>query len=123
MDDVISAVQGVPDLQHRVFDCTVCSLKFLFLSLMGELKDLVSVKDPLAGEGGWACAKEVLRWILDMGAGAVALPERKLEELLTLVDTPTTQRRIGRKYLERLIGKLRPMQLTVPREVAHLFHI
>ena len=44
MDDFISAVQGVPDRQHRVFDGTFCALKWLFLSLLGELKELVSVK-------------------------------------------------------------------------------
>ena len=38
MDDVISAVQGVPDCQHQVFDGTVCALKWLFPSLPGELK-------------------------------------------------------------------------------------
>ena len=41
-----------------------------------------------------------------MEVGAVTLPDRKLEELLTLVNIPATQRRMGRKYLERLVGKL-----------------
>ena len=39
MNDVISAVQGIPDRQHRVFDVTVRDLKWLFMSLRGELKD------------------------------------------------------------------------------------
>ena len=43
MDDVISVVQGVPYRQHRVFDDTVFALKWIFLSLPGELKDLVSL--------------------------------------------------------------------------------
>ena len=67
--------------------------------------------------------KEVLGWILDTEAGTVTLPERKLEELLTLVDIPPTQRRMGRKDLERLVGKLRSMHLAVPGAVAHLFRI
>ena len=50
--------------------------------------------------------KEVPGWILDKDAGTVTLPERNLEELLTLVGIPTTQRRMGQKYLERLVGKL-----------------
>ena len=29
MDDIISAVQGVPDRQHRVFGGTLCALKWL----------------------------------------------------------------------------------------------
>ena len=61
MDDVISVVQKGPYLQHRVFDGTVRALKWLFLSLPGELKDSTSVKKLVAGEGGWTCVKEVLR--------------------------------------------------------------
>ena len=56
----------------------------------------MSVKKLLAGEGGWTCVKEVLGWILDTKAGIVTFPERKLEELLTLVDIPIKQRRMGR---------------------------
>ena len=39
------------------------------------------------------------------------------------MDIPPTQRRMGRKDLERLVGKLRFMPLAVPGAVAHLFHI
>ena len=34
-----------------------------------------------------------------------------------------TQRRMGRKALEHLVGKHRYMHLVVPGAVAHLFHI
>ena len=95
MDEVILVVQGGPDCQYQVFDGTVRALKWLFLSLPGELKDSVSVKKLMAGEGEWTCVKEVLGRILDTEAGTVTLPERKLEEILTLVDTPATQRRMG----------------------------
>ena len=57
----------------------------------------------VAGEGEWTCVKEVLGCILDTEAGTVTLPERKTEEILTLVDIPATQRRMGRKDLERLV--------------------
>ena len=83
----------------------------------------MSVKKLVAREGDWTCVKEVLGWILDTDAGTVTLPERKLEEILTLVAIPPTQRRMGRKDLERLVGKLRSMHLAVPGAVAHLFHI
>ena len=53
-------VQGAPDCQHRVFDSTVRALKWLFPYLPGELKDLVSVKKLVVGEGDWTCVKEVL---------------------------------------------------------------
>ena len=49
MYDVISIVQGGPKLQHRVFDGTVYALKWLFTSLPGESKDLLSVKKSWQG--------------------------------------------------------------------------
>ena len=72
---------------------------------------------------GAQIANTELGWILDIEAGTSTLPERKLEELLTLVGIPATQRRMVRKGLERLVGKLRSMHLAVPGVVAHLFHI
>ena len=49
-----------------------------------------------SGMGGkWTYIKEVLGWTIDMEAGTVALPERKLWEILNLVDIPVTQCRIG----------------------------
>ena len=85
MDDVIAAVQGGAERQHRVFGSTVCALKWLSPSLPGESKDSVSVKKFLAREGDRECVKEFLRWIIDTEAGTVALPERKLQELQDLL--------------------------------------
>ena len=39
------------------------------------------------------------------------------------MNIPITQRRMGRKDLERLVAKLRSMHLAVPGAVSHLFHI
>ena len=74
INDVISVVQGGPDCQHRVFYGTFRALKWLFPSLLGELKDSVSVKNILAGEGDWTCAKEALGCTLDTEAGTITLP-------------------------------------------------
>ena len=79
MDDVIVAVKGGEERKHRVFDSTVCALKWLFPSLPGKAKDLVSVKKLLAREGDSECVKDVLGWIIDIEVGRVALPERKLQ--------------------------------------------
>ena len=62
-------------------------------------------------------------WNIDTEAVPVGLPERNLQEILTLVDIPATQHRIARKDLERLVGKLCSMHLAVPGAVAHLYHI
>ena len=51
MYDVLSAVQGVPDLQHWVFGSTVRALRWLFLSLLGEIKYSATVKTLVVGEG------------------------------------------------------------------------
>ena len=55
----------------------------------------MSVKKLVAREREWTCVKEVLGWILDTEEGTVTLLERKLGELLTLVDIPATQHRMG----------------------------
>ena len=113
MDDVIGAVQEGAELQHRVFDSTVSALKCLFTSLPGEAKDSVSVKKLLAGEVDLVCVQDILRWIIDTVAGAVALPDLKLKELWALLDIPVSQRRMSRKDLELLVGKLRSIHLAV----------
>ena len=123
MDDVIFEVQGGTDRQHQVFDGTVRVCKWLFLSLQVESKDSVRVKNILVGIGNYTCVKEVLVCTLDTEAGTVTLPERKLWELLTLVNIRETQRWMGQKDLECLVGKLRYMYLTVPGVVDQLFHI
>ena len=80
------------------------------------------MKKLVTGEGDCTYVKEVLGWILYTDAGTVTLPERKIKELLTLVDIPATQLRMGRKDMERLVGKIQSMHLTVPGAVAPLFH-
>ena len=62
-------------------------------------------------------------WMIDKEAGTVALPERKLRQLPQLLTVTATQRRILRKELERLKGKLCSMHLSVPGAVAQLYHI
>ena len=83
----------------------------------------MSVKKLLAREGDWECIKEVLGWIINTEAGTVSLLEHKLEELWDLLNIPISQRRMGRKDLERFVGKLRSMKLAVSGAVAHLYHI
>ena len=53
MDDVVAAVQGGAERQHRVFDSTVRALKWLLPLLPEEAKDSVSVKKLLAREVDW----------------------------------------------------------------------
>ena len=121
MDSIIPTVQDGTKIQHPVFDGTVCALKWIFSSLPGESKESASAKKLLAGEGDWNCVKKSLGWTVDREAGTVSLPERKLLELLTLMDFPATQLHMDRKGIERLLGKLHSIHLTVPGAVAHLY--
>ena len=51
---------------------------------LGESENLLTV------EGDCTCVTEVLGWILDTEEGTVTLPEKNFEDLITLVDIPTT---------------------------------
>ena len=79
MDDFIYAVQGGPERQHRVFYSTVHALKWIFPSLPGDSKDLVSAQKLLTGEGGCIYAKKVLGCTIDAKLGTVALPGKSLK--------------------------------------------
>ena len=116
-------MQGWKYCQHRVFDGTVCALKWIFLSLAGGSKDLVSMKKLLVGKENWTCIKEVLGWTLDTEAGTVTLTEHNPWELLTLVDIPATQCQMVRRYLKCLVGNICSLYLAVTGAMAHLFHI
>ena len=61
--------------------------------------------------------------MVDIESVTVALTNHKLQELLTLMDILSAQRRIVQKELDRLVGKLRSMYLMVPGVVAHLYYI
>ena len=67
-------------------------LKWILLSLSGNIKDLLSVKNLLEGEGDWTCIKEVLGWTVDMKAVTGTLLERNLQEHFILLALPATQR-------------------------------
>ena len=123
MGDVITALQGGAEQQREVFDGTIQALKWIFLSLPGETKYSVSIKRLMAGKGNWTCKKEVLGWRIYTEVGTVALPEQKHLELLQMLAIPSTQRRMGRKELNRLVRKLHSMDLSVSGAVAHLYHI
>ena len=119
----MSATQGDRAQQARVTELTLRALKEIVPSLPAEVKDSVSLKKALQGDGDWATIKEILGWILDTGTGTLRLSKKRMTELLELLDILPTQRRMSTKNLERLIGKLRSMHLAVPGAVGHVYHI
>ena len=120
MDDIITAVKSGAKQQHQVSDQTVQALKWIILSLTKITKASVSIKKLLAREGDWNRVKEVLGCTVNMESVKVALKERKLQELLTLLYLPDIQLGIVRNDLEYLIGKLIFMHLAVTGGVTHL---
>ena len=122
MDDVITAVWGGgggrPTTQCLQWHGTGTEI-----SLPGETKYSLSVKNMMSGEGDWTCKKEVFGWQINTEADTVALPEQKHLELLQLLAIPATQRWMVRKELERLVVKLCSMHIAVLGAVAHLYHI
>ena len=61
--------------------------------------------------------------MVDTDLGTVALPERKIWELFTLLDILETHCCIGRKELEGLVENLCTIHLTVLVSVSHLYQI
>ena len=57
MDDLNCATQGDVGKQQRTSELTIQALKEIFPSLPSEVKDSVSLKKALQGDGDWAQVK------------------------------------------------------------------
>ena len=67
MDDLMGATQGDPTQQRRATEIMLRAIKEVFPSVVGELKDSVSIKKALQGDGSWSWMKEILGWDIDEG--------------------------------------------------------
>ena len=123
MDNLNCAAQGSPAQQQQATELILCAIKDIFLSFPGELKDSVSLKKALVGDGSWKVTKEILGWIIDTEKGTIQLPPCRLVELKDLLDIPASLWRMSVKKLRALIGKLRSMHLAVPSAIRHFYHI
>ena len=54
MDDLMAATQGDRAQQRRVTELTLRALKEIFPSLPAKLKDSISLKKAMQGDGDWA---------------------------------------------------------------------
>ena len=106
MDDLLSATQGDRTQQQRFTKLTLRALKEIFPSLPAEAKDSVRIKKALQGDGDWTTTKDILGWIVNTDEVTLRLSPKRKAELGTLLEIPPSQRRISKKRLERLIGKL-----------------
>ena len=109
--------------QQWASELTIRALKEIFLYLPEEVKDSVSLRKALQGDGDWYQVKEIIGWIISTQGGTLRLPPKRLAELNILLAIPPSQRRMSTKKLERLIGKLRSMHLPIPGAVGHFYHL
>ena len=123
MDDLNCATQGDSDQQRRVTELTIRSLKEVYPSIPQETRDSVSLKKELTGDGDWELEKEILGWIINTADGTLRLSNKRLNDLHYLLDTPPTLRRIPRKRLDRLIGKLKSIHLVILSTIGHFYYI
>ena len=86
----------------------------------GRAQGLGERQKILVGEGNWTCVKEVWGWTFDMEVVIFALPECKLQELLSRIELTVTQRHVGRKDIDRLVENICSMHLAVTGVVAHM---
>ena len=66
-------------------------IKRIFPSLPSELKDSVSLKKVLAGNGNWSYLKELQSWVVNTVDSTLRLSAMRRAELFSLMDMTQTQ--------------------------------
>ena len=88
-------------------------LDLTFLVIQGKGLGQNQEDDIRGEEGGCTCVKEVLGCTVVMDSGTVSLLDHKCQELLALLEFLASQRHIGQKDMDHLIGKLCYIRLSV----------
>ena len=114
MDNFMGMTQGGSDQQERVTKLLLWAIKEFFLSVPYKIKDSISLKKALQGDGSWLTVKEILGCILNTKHGTLQLPGKCRLDLQELLNISSNQRRISVDKLRRLIGKLQSLHLAVP---------
>ena len=123
MDYLNCATQGDVGQNQWASELTIRALKEIFPYLPTEVKDSVSLKKSLQGDGDLSQVKEIIGWIISTQSGTLRLPPKQLAELNILLDIPPSQRCMSTKKLERLIGNLCSIHLAIPGSVGHFYHL
>ena len=123
VDDINCVTQGDALQQQRVSELVLKALKDIYPHVPGETKDSVSLKKALAGDGDWNQVKEILGWIVDTRLGTLRLSQKRVSDLLHQLNIAPSRRKIRRKQLEILIGKLRSMHLAIPGAIGHFYYL
>ena len=123
VDDINCLAQGDAVQQQRVSELVLRALKDIYPTIPGKTKDSVSLKKARAGDGDWEQVKEILGWIINTHLGTLRLSQKRIADLLHQLDIAPSKRKIRRKRLEVLIGKLRSMHLAIPGAIGHFYYL
>ena len=123
MDNLNFATQGGVGQQQRTYAVTLRALKEIFPSLLSDIKDSVSLKKALQGNGNCAQIEGIFVWSINTHDGTLRLPSKRLAELRIILAIHSSQRRMSPKKLELLIGKLCSIHLDIPGVVRHFYHL
>jgi hypothetical protein len=119
VDDFIGLAQGnrphLERVRRTLFETVDSVLRPLEpVDGASNREEPVSVKKLRKGDGAWNTTKVVLGWQIDTVALTVALTPNKAERLHQILDIPTTQKRIGLKKWQQVLGELRHMSFAIP---------
>ena len=104
MDDINCLTQGDEQQQQRVTEIVLRTLKLVYPTVNGELKDSISLKKAKEGDGDWSVSKEMLGCMINSAADTISLSPKRIADLDMLLNIPPTQHRMSWENLERLIG-------------------
>ena len=76
MDYFMGMTQGDSDQQEHVTEIFLRAIKENFPSVPEEIKDSMSLKKALQGDGSWLPVKEILGWIFNTKQGTLQPPRK-----------------------------------------------
>ena len=76
--------------------------------------DSISIKKLLEGEGVWDTRKQMLGWIFDGITRCIELPEKKVDNICSLIHLSLRRKGIKFKEFEQLVGKMRHAAMGIP---------
>ena len=76
------------------------TLKAVYPTVEGELKDSISLKKVTVGDRDWNVSKEILGWIINTSSGTISLFPKHISDLNLLLEIPPSQCYISPKKLD-----------------------
>jgi hypothetical protein len=77
-------------------------------------EESISMKKLLQGDGLWEHRKEILGWLFDGATRCIKLPANKQDRIHLELKAILRLKRVPRKRLEKIVGKLRHTSIGIP---------